>query len=252
MSAIENLLSQPAAQVVGWALLHFVWQGALVGGLTAIALAGLRSSAADVRYVVSTIGLSLMLTLPAVTATQLWRSAATAHASPPFEVTSPLPAVEAPAASGEDALIVKTPITESVTTVSGIPGLSSIQFEPWLPLLVLGWLCGVVLLTLRLMSGWLWVQRMKSHGATPAGDGWVHIAQRLSRRLHIARRVRLLESTIVDVPTVIGWIKPVILLPASAQAPAEYQNIRWFQKCLPDGAREEQKETAADGGGLKV
>ena len=216
MSAIESLLRQPAAQVMGWALLHFVWQGALVGGLTAIALAALRSSAADVRYVVSTIGLSLMLTLPAVTATQLWRSAGTTHASPPFEVTPSLPAVEAPAATGEDALIVKTPITESVTTVSGIPGLSSIQFEPWLPLLVLAWLCGVVLLTLRLMSGWLWVQRMKSHGATPAGDGWVHIAQRLSRRLHIARRVPLLESTIVDVPTVIGWIKPVILLPASA------------------------------------
>ena len=214
MSAIESLLRQPAAQVMGWALLHFVWQGALVGGLTAIALAGLRSSAADVRYVVSTIGLSLMLTLPAVTATQLWRSAT--HASPSFEVIPSLPAVEAPAATGEDALIVKTPITESVATVSGIRGLSSVQFEPWLPLLVLAWLCGVVLLTLRLMSGWLWVQRMKSHGATPAGDGWEHIAVRLSRRLHIARRVRLLESTLVDVPTVIGWIKPVILLPASA------------------------------------
>ena len=75
MSAIEDLLRQPAAQVMGWALLHFVWQGALVGGLTAIALAALRKSAADIRYVVSTIGLSLMLTLPAVTAMQLWRSA---------------------------------------------------------------------------------------------------------------------------------------------------------------------------------
>ena len=83
-------------------------------------------------------------------------------------------------------------------------------------MLVLGWLCGVIVLTLRLMSGWLWVQRMKSHGATPAGDRWEQIALRLSRRLHIARRVRLLESTIVDVPTVIGWIKPVILVPASA------------------------------------
>ena len=81
MSAIQSLLHQPAAQVMGWALLHFVWQGALVGGLTAIALAALRSSAADVRYVVSTIGLSLMLTLPAVTATQLWRSAGTTQAS---------------------------------------------------------------------------------------------------------------------------------------------------------------------------
>jgi beta-lactamase regulating signal transducer with metallopeptidase domain len=212
MSANENLLRQPAAQVMGWALLHFVWQGALVGGLTAIALAALRTSAADVRYVVSTIGLSLMLTLPAVTATQLWRSAGPTYTSPPSDITSAPPAVVTPATTGGNAPIVTT----RVIPLSGIRGLSSIQVEPWLPMLVLAWLCGVVVLSLRLMSGWLWVQRMKSHGATPAGDGWEHIALRLSRRLHIARHVRLLESTIVDVPTVIGWIKPVILLPASA------------------------------------
>ena len=141
MSAIQSLLHQPAAQVMGWALLHFVWQGALVGGLTAIALAALRSSAADVRYVVSTIGLSLMLTLPAVTATQLWRSAGTTQASPLLDVTTSSPPAVAPGATGENALIVKTPIAESVTTVSSIRGLSSMQVEPWLPLLVLAWLC---------------------------------------------------------------------------------------------------------------
>ena len=38
----------------------------------------------------------------------------------------------------------------------------------------------------------------------------------LATAAHLRGRVRLLESTLVDVPTVIGWIKPVILLPASA------------------------------------
>ena len=33
LNAIETLLSQPAAQAVGWALLQFVWQGAAVGAL---------------------------------------------------------------------------------------------------------------------------------------------------------------------------------------------------------------------------
>ena len=68
MIAIEFLLQQPAAQAIGWALVQFVWQGALVGLLSAVALYALRRSAADVRYVVATIGLSLMLTMPAVTA----------------------------------------------------------------------------------------------------------------------------------------------------------------------------------------
>jgi len=40
MSAIEQLLREPAAQAVGWALLHFVWQGTLVGVVTFGTLAG--------------------------------------------------------------------------------------------------------------------------------------------------------------------------------------------------------------------
>ena len=72
MSAIDTLMGQPAAQAIGWALVHFVWQGTLVAILTAAALALLRTSAADVRYVVTTIALTLMFTLPAVTVTQMW------------------------------------------------------------------------------------------------------------------------------------------------------------------------------------
>ena len=49
MSAIEQLLREPAAQAVGWALLHFVWQGTLVGVVTAVVLACLRRGAADIR-----------------------------------------------------------------------------------------------------------------------------------------------------------------------------------------------------------
>ena len=78
MPAIETWLQQPAAQAVGWALLQFVWQGAAVGALTALALLALRRSASDVRYVVSSIGLALMLTLPIVTGAQRYQTLRTA------------------------------------------------------------------------------------------------------------------------------------------------------------------------------
>ena len=44
MSGIEQPLQEPVAQAIGWALLHFVWQGALVGVLAAVALAVLHCS----------------------------------------------------------------------------------------------------------------------------------------------------------------------------------------------------------------
>src|SRR5438045_8014050 len=38
----------------------------------------------------------------------------------------------------------------------------------------------------------------------------------LARRLRVSRPIRVLQSAAVQVPAVIGWLRPVILLPASA------------------------------------
>jgi hypothetical protein len=66
--------------------------------------------------------------------------------------------------------------------------------EPGLPLLVNLCFAGVAVLTLRLLSGWIWVQRMRSHGAVPAGDSIDRLAQSLVRRLHIGRTVAMADD----------------------------------------------------------
>ena len=75
MTATDVLLREPAVQAVGWALLHFLWQGSLIAVVAAVTLRLLRHSAADVRYVVAAIALSLMATMPVVTGVQAWRAA---------------------------------------------------------------------------------------------------------------------------------------------------------------------------------
>jgi TonB family protein len=92
---------------------------------------------------------------------------------------------------------------------------------------VLIWSAGVVLLSLHLLRGWLLVKRIRRSGAEPAAD-WMPQMQRLASRLGIRRRLRLLESAWIEVPSVIGWIRPVILVPASALAglpPAQFEAI---------------------------
>jgi beta-lactamase regulating signal transducer with metallopeptidase domain len=222
MTAIEIVLQQPAAQAVGWTLLHFIWQGALVGGLTAIALAMLHRSASDVRYVVAAIGLSLMVTLPAVTVIQVWRSTTGGAASFVSDRTSVSSTSGIAVSSGVSR--TRPPVADSANpTVTNaeidrrpVASIDALRVEPWLPVFVIVWCCGVVILTLRLMSGWFWVQRMKSRGTGPVAEALQQTAARLVRRLHIRRHVRLLQSTLVDVPTVIGWLRPVVLVPISA------------------------------------
>ena len=103
--------------------------------------------------------------------------------------------------------------------------IASMRVEPLLPTLILIWIAGVSLLSLRLLTGWIWVQRLRARGNAPAAEAWQRMATRLSRRLHISRAITLLESTLVDVPTVIGWLKPVVLLPASAVAALSPQQL---------------------------
>jgi hypothetical protein len=94
-----------------------------------------------------------------------------------------------------------------------------------MPVFLVLWCAGVMLLTLRLLTGWLWVQRLRTHGVTGAPDGIRRSAARLAQRLHITRAVTLLESSLVDVPTVIGFLKPAVLLPASALAGLTPQQV---------------------------
>ncbi len=90
------------------------------------------------------------------------------------------------------------------------------MIEPALPWFVAAWLTGVSILSLRLLVGWRTVHRLRSVAVTPAAEAWQARMRDLAARLRVTRTVRLVESALVDVPTVIGWLRPMILVPASA------------------------------------
>ena len=214
MTGIDTILDEPVVQAVGWALLHFIWQGSLIAAIAALALRALRHSAADVRYVVAAIALSLMATLPAVTGLQAWRTLSVEREAAVPAAT--LPSVRAaPVAVDAAALAaMSAPLARSVVA-AGAGGATG-PVERWLPLFVMAWMGGVLVLALRLVGGWFWIRRMTSRQAVTAEPALDAMVRRLARSLHISRTVRLFLSSGVEVPTVIGWLKPTVLLPMSA------------------------------------
>src|SRR3954468_17070316 len=71
MSAIETSWAAPAVQAIAWALIHFLWQGALVGLAAAGVLGLLKRASAAQRYAVAAGALLLMLALPVGTALRM-------------------------------------------------------------------------------------------------------------------------------------------------------------------------------------
>jgi len=210
MSGTETLWANPTVQAIAWALVHFLWQGALVGLAAAGTLSLLKKSSAAMRYSIAAGALLLMVVLPVATAVRLAGSPAT-----PTFMKAPLHQTS-PSSPGGTSLTVGRLVEEG----RGDEGLSAAipsPVPPALPWVLSLWLAGVAFLSIYHLGGFLQTRRLTRTGNLLDGD-LATTVRSLARRLGIARAVKLLESAAVPVPAVIGWLRPVILVPASALA----------------------------------
>jgi len=217
MLILENILSQEIIQKLGWTLLHFIWQAMVIALILAILLKLLRKSTANLRYIFACLALGLVVLLPVITI-QLVPVSAPRLATHIEPVPAPtvLPTVEMPAS---ETIVLEEPLqSESLTLM---PAVSWKQravelLEPALPYIVSGWLLGVFGLSLWHLGGWTQLQRLKRRMVKQV-DGTLNSKLKvLAQRLRVNRTVQLMESALVQIPTVVGWLRPVILLPASA------------------------------------
>jgi beta-lactamase regulating signal transducer with metallopeptidase domain len=206
---------------IGWALVHSLWQCLLIGGALRAALALTRRAAAPVRYWLCCAALALMLGSLGATA---WIAASGAHASSADATRTESPSVP-PAAKGaraRQALAEAPPLAALEPSVVALRGARAAwasarhEVETAFPFLVAAWALGVMVFSLRLGRAWLQVRRLVRNRVASPPAWLVAAAERLRRRIGISRTVRLLTSALVQVPTVVGWLRPVVLLPASA------------------------------------
>ncbi|NQU19976.1 MAG: hypothetical protein HQ567_01740 [Candidatus Nealsonbacteria bacterium] len=97
--------------------------------------------------------------------------------------------------------------------------------QPALPWVVGFWLVGVVMLSTCHLGGWLRVRRLGCTGTSRASETLEAVLTRLARQMRIHRVPVLLESALAEVPTVIGWLRPVVLLPVSILGEMSPQQI---------------------------
>src|SRR5450432_3529666 len=78
------------------------------------------------------------------------------------------------------------------------------------------WLAGAVVFWVRLSGGWVVAARMRSVRVRRAPPEWQEMLRKLGARISLSRPVQLLVSALVQVPTVVGWLRPVVLVPVGA------------------------------------
>ncbi len=190
-----DFVSSNITFTLGWTLLHTLWQGALI--LIAIYLIQLfipvRKSYA--RYLVSCSALMILLLGSIATFISLGSPSNPAAAPTEFPLLLNNP-------QSANNISVDTFLNISVSFIS--------QNMNWFIIL---WATGVLLLSLRFLGGLIYL-RYLTQKTFEVGDYWENRIKLLATQVGVHRIVHLVESIRVSKPIVIGFIKPVILLPA--------------------------------------
>src|SRR5437588_4145139 len=193
-------ISAELLQALGWTLLHFIWQGAALAALLAMANAGCRRATTASAFAVIT--LALMMAAPMVTFTSL--------------IGQKYPAVRF-GARGALAIAVKPVQGVSVTARPSAPAPETVAIQPagvlWF---VEAWFLGVLLLSLRTAGGLFLIERMRRNEVRPVAWELYEKCLALQRKMRLERVVEYCECLRLDAPAVLGWFRPVVVLPARA------------------------------------
>jgi beta-lactamase regulating signal transducer with metallopeptidase domain len=193
MNTLFSILAHPMAEAIGWTLVHSLWQGLVVVLLAKIALHCIPANRPNVRYAVALSGLTMILLGSVVTASLLLpeqhgvRTISLYYAAP----SAPVVAAQASPAFIQDAARF---------------------IEGQIPLILALWMAGVLLFTLRLAVGWAYITRLRAT-ATPVTDEWRSLLDDLKQQFRLTANITLSESSRISVPAVVGFFKPVILVP---------------------------------------
>ncbi len=206
MNPFSTWFDLPETALVGWWIMHSLWQGALIAAAFAVVRLGLRERSASLRYVAACVALAIIVVAPVLTVVGSTHFIGRAR----FQTFEAIGQTVPPSGANP------------VLPFSGFSGASHSWFLPYAdflarlaPSLCLLWLLGVLICSVKLTRSCWSVHLLRNNGTDGVELRWIAMMNRLRRQFGITRPVLLLKSALVEVPTVIGWLRPMILLPAA-------------------------------------
>ncbi len=200
---IPGIVDSPVLFKMGWALLHFLWQGTLIALVLKGALMLVEQRYSRLRYALAFACLFLMAALPVSLLCKPQRSNSdipAAYETVQFETES-----TGGLASTSIQIQRKPDFRASVFHF----------FTPLAPWIAACWFLGTALLLLKTIGGAIQVRILKQKAAAHCETNEMASFDQLASRAGVAG-VPIFVTGFVSIPTVAGWFRPVVLLPKGA------------------------------------
>lgn len=189
---------------LGWTLVHFCWQAAAIAAVYAVLDQVFARRSSHFRY---SLALAALLLMPAMAVTTF--AYKELHSvSPAFAITT--------APIGTE---IKT-VTHQITIATGMaqtePSASSaLSFSAVLLWLDTIWIFGVLLLSMRAVGGWWFLEKLRNRTSIEVPERVSNCLQAVCRRLELVKPVVLRLSDETITPLAMGIFRAVVILPLS-------------------------------------
>ncbi|MCH2058814.1 MAG: TonB family protein [Thalassotalea sp.] len=189
----EFITSSPVLHALAVTLIHFVWQGLVIAAVVKILLSLIDRKLPVIRYTITSIGMVISLLVPVATFSYLYKPLVSQDVS-------------------QLGLMALDPITAALNRTSTLDWYQS--SGDLLPYLSLIWLAWVSFLTVRLILDIARVQRLPFSQVIPTEPALQQKFEQLVKQIGLNKLPKLVVSLSAEVPMAIGWLKPVVLMPA--------------------------------------
>jgi len=213
---VYEFLSQPMWQRLAITLVHFVWQGLLVAALVSATIRLFRVSSGHTRYATYISGFFALMACPIITFSVL--------NMPPVLMLQVTPSVDhasvvLPVSAKEEVVLDKKAMASKpkiATHPDAIAPQESATYA-WdmvLPWALLVWIIGVLVLSVRLLLGFIGIHRFK-RDLEPMPHAMKSRIALLCEKLGLSEFSRVFKSPYVTQAMVVGCVRPMILLPVA-------------------------------------
>ncbi len=192
---MNYFLTDMTKYILGWTLLHTLWQGALIFGILKFALSFISTRKSSLRYVINCFALLLIISSSIITFFYL-KNSFTPNTSASFNI---------------DLAGLPSTTGISFTNDTGFWSIISNTINTNMIWIITIWLLGVLVFSTRFIFGLIYIQRLKKN-VIQVGAEWERKVEGMAMKMGITRWVKLAESVHINKPIVLGYAKPVILL----------------------------------------
>jgi bla regulator protein BlaR1 len=195
---MENL-NEALVKAVSWTLIHSLWQGLILAVLAGLVIVFTKKASSAVRYNLLAGLFVLFVLVSGLTFTRLFQY------------------------NNQQSIIIKNLSTSKVEMQTSLEGLSTISSDPIssiidflnqnTTIIVLLWFVIFSIKCFTILSNFGYVYRIRNYKTQVVPEYWEDKFSQLCKLINLDKSVVLLESQLVQIPSMTGFLKPIILIP---------------------------------------